>query len=76
MRRKLAMFAVLGGLAVGFGCQHIGGKSDCGYNPADYPIGAPTPPYPTYPLTGNPAPLKDKIDVPPLKKGVGQEEGN
>jgi len=52
MRRRIAMIAVLGGLAVGFGCHHIGGKSDCGHNPADYDIGAPTPPYPSTPAPG------------------------
>jgi hypothetical protein len=46
MRRMIAMMAVLGGLTAGLGCQHIGGKSDCGYHPSDYPIAAPTPPYP------------------------------
>jgi hypothetical protein len=69
MRRKIAMIAVLGGLAAGLGCEHIGGKADCGYNPADYPIGSPTQPYPTYPVVGNPAPVKDKVDVPKVKPG-------
>ena len=49
MRRIIAMIAVLGGLAAGLGCQHIGGKTDCGYHPSDYPIGPPTPPYPSAP---------------------------
>ena len=52
MRRMIAMIAVLGGLAAGLGCQHIAGKSDCGYHPSDYPIGAPTPPYPSAPARG------------------------
>ena len=47
MRRTIATVALLGGLVSGLGCHHIGGKSDCGYNPADYPIGPPTPPYPS-----------------------------
>jgi hypothetical protein len=47
MRRKIAMVALLGGLAAGLGCHHIAGKFDCGYNPSDYPIGPPTPPYPS-----------------------------
>jgi hypothetical protein len=48
MYRKIAMVALLGSLAAGLGCcHHIGGKSDCGYNPSDYPIGPPTPPYPS-----------------------------
>jgi hypothetical protein len=46
------MIAVLGGLAAGLGCQHIGGKHDCGFHPSDYPIGAPTPPYPATPAPG------------------------
>jgi hypothetical protein len=37
-------------LTAGLGCQHIGGKSDCGWHPSNYAIGAPTPPYPTYPV--------------------------
>ena len=49
MRRLIAMMAVLGGMTAGLGCQHIGGKSDCGFHPSDYPIGAPTPPYPSAP---------------------------
>jgi hypothetical protein len=52
------MIAVLGGLAVGFGCHHIGGKHDCGYNPSCYEIGGPTPPYPSTPAPG--VPVKDK----------------
>ena len=46
MRRMIAMMTVLGGLAAGLGCKHIGGKCDCGFHPSDYPIAAPTPPYP------------------------------
>ena len=79
MRRKIAMIAVLGGLAAGLGCQHIGGKSDCSYNPADYAIGPPTQPYPTYPVLGNPAPVKDKTDalpVIPKKTGSGSSSGS
>jgi hypothetical protein len=70
MRRMIAMIAVLGGLSAGLGCQHIGGKSDCGFNPADYPVGPPTPPYPSAPAPGAMVPkIKgggiDKIpDVP------------
>jgi hypothetical protein len=45
----IAMIAVLGGLAAGLGCQHIGGKHDCGFHPSDYPIAGPTPPYPSTP---------------------------
>lgn len=58
MRRRIAMIAVLGGLAVGFGCHHIGGKSDCGSHPSCYDLGNPTPPYPSSPAPG--VPVKDK----------------
>ena len=80
MRRKIAMIAVLGGLAAGLGCEHIAGKSDCGFNPADYPIGSPTQPYPTYAVTGNPAPIKDPVIIPKAgsdvnPKGKGKEGG-
>ena len=61
MRRLIATIAVLGGLAAGLGCQHIGGKSDCGYHPSDYPIAAPTPPYPAAPAPG--------VTVPKIKGG-------
>lgn len=75
MRRKLALIAVLGGLAAGFGCQHIAGKSDCAYNPADYPIPPVTTPYPVFPLVELPKePVekeKDKVPVP--KKATGSD---
>lgn len=79
MRRKLAMLAVLGGLAAGLGCQHIGGKHDCGYNPNEYAIGAPTAPRPTFPVTGNPAPVVDpvpkgKTDADPKNKGKDMKD--
>jgi hypothetical protein len=61
MRRKIALLAVLGGLTAGLGCQHIGGKSDCGYHPSDYAIGSPTPPYPTYPVSTI---VKEKSGMP------------
>lgn len=48
MSRFFATLVLLGGLGAGIGCQHIGGKADCGYNPADYPIQGPTQPYPTF----------------------------
>jgi hypothetical protein len=68
MRRKIALIAVLGGLATGLGCQHIGGKTDCGYNPADYPIQPVTTPYPTFPIIELP---KDPVD--PAKKPTGSD---
>lgn len=52
MRRRILMTAVLGVLAAGFGCRHVGGKCDCGANPADAVIHPPTPPYPTAPAPG------------------------
>lgn len=57
MRRRIAMIAALGGLAVGFGCHHIGGTSDCGYHPSCSELGRPTPPYPSSPAPG--VPVKD-----------------
>ncbi len=60
MRRRILMTALVGVLAAGFGCRHVGGKCDCGANPADAVIHPPTPPYPTAPapglVPGNPAP--------------------
>jgi hypothetical protein len=70
MHRKIAMVALLGGMAAGLGCHHIAGKSDCGYNPADYPIGPPTPPYPSTLAPSVPA-SKDKVpdQIPRTIKG-------
>ncbi len=85
MRRKIAMIAVLGGLAAGLGCQHIGGKTDCGYNPADFPIAPVTTPYPTFPLielpkekAKDPVDLKAKpgSDADPKPKADGNDGGN
>lgn len=75
MRRKLALIAVLGGLAAGFGCQHIAGKSDCAYNPADYPIPPVTTPYPVFPVVELPKEPKDKEKekVEPKKTGSDTE---
>lgn len=61
MHRMIAMAALVGGLTAALGCHHIGGKSDCGYNPADYPIGPPTPPYPSIPAPPPPEKVPDKI---------------
>jgi hypothetical protein len=63
MSSKIAIVALLGVLAAGLGCHHIAGKSDCGYNPSDYPIGPPTPPYPT-----TPAPKVSDV-IPKSKNG-------
>ena len=60
MRRMIAMMTVLGGLTAGLGCKHIGGKSDCGFHASDYPIAAPTPPYPAIVPAG---PVVPKVKV-------------
>lgn len=78
MRRKIAMIAVLGGLAAGFGCNHIGGKTDCGYNPSDYPIPQPSPPYASYPVVpdGTPIPkVKDGGSDADVKKPLDKIKG-
>ncbi|MBA4067928.1 MAG: hypothetical protein C0501_30345 [Isosphaera sp.] len=69
MRRKIATAAVLGGLAAGLGCYHIGGTSDCGWQPADYPIGPPTPAYPIYPV-----PAASADPIPKSKDGVPDKD--
>ena len=76
MRRTFAMIAVLGGLTAGVGCclcEHVGGKFDCGYNPADYPIGAPTAAHTTYPVPGVVTPAKD-ADPMKGKDGTGSDK--
>lgn len=52
MHRRMMMTAVVGVLAAGFGCRHVGGKCDCGAHPADAVITPATPPYPTAPAPG------------------------
>jgi hypothetical protein len=78
MRRMIAMMTVLGGLTAGLGCQHIGGKSDCGYHPSDYPIAAPTPPYPAIVPSGTVVP-KVKVGgsdrIPEVVVPKGTESG-
>jgi hypothetical protein len=74
MRRKIAMVALLGGLAAGLGCHHVGGKFDCGYNPADYPIGPPTVPYPTAPAPNVPPPKDKGSDTTPKGKTDGSDK--
>jgi hypothetical protein len=61
MCRRIALTSVLGLLAAGMGCNHIGGKSDCGANPADAVIAGPTPPYTTWAAT---APTGAPIGMP------------
>jgi hypothetical protein len=49
MRRFILLTGVLALLGAALGCQHVGGKCDCAFNPNDYPIQGPTPAFPTYP---------------------------
>lgn len=63
MRRYITLMGVLALLVAALGCHHIGGKCDCGYNPADYPIQGPTNPYPSAPI----------VKPVPVKPGVGHE---
>ncbi len=78
MSRKIALAALLGGLTAGLGCcHHIAGKNDCGYNPSDYPINGPTPPYPSTPAPSVPAApaTKDKVPDPiPKSKSDGSDK--
>lgn len=46
MRRIAALTAFALTLALGLGCQHIGGKCDCTAHPDDAVIGTPGNPYP------------------------------
>ncbi len=73
MCRKIAMIAVLGGLTAGLGCHHIGGKADCGYNPANYPITGPTQPYPSFPPTATAQPPKGMADPMPEPKPMDEK---
>jgi hypothetical protein len=49
MRRYIALVVACAVVTISLGCRHVGGKCDCGYNPADYPIPAQTNPYPAVP---------------------------
>jgi hypothetical protein len=69
MRRTIATLALLGGLAAGLGCQHIAGKSDCGWHPSDYPIAGPTAPYPIF----APSAVTPKTEIPKTKNGGGSD---
>lgn len=62
MRRYIALMSVVTALAAGLGCQHVGGKCDCGYNPSDYPIAGPTNPHAAAPVAmpAKPAPTPMK----------------
>lgn len=50
MRRFIALGVVFAALVAALGCQHIGGKCDCGYNPSDYQITGPTNPHASAPV--------------------------
>ena len=50
MRRYIALTVMFAALVAALGCQHVGGKCDCGFNPSDYPIQAPTDPHPSLPV--------------------------
>jgi hypothetical protein len=67
MRRYIALTFVFAALVVSLGCQHVGGKCDCGYNPSDYPIHPPTNPYASAPAPAVPAPPAKPI--PPGNNG-------
>ena len=61
MRRYIALTVMFAALVAALGCQHIGGKCDCGYNPSDYPIPPVTDPHPSHPVL-KPTPV---APVPP-----------
>lgn len=46
------MMSVLGLLAAGLGCKHVGGKCDCGANTTDAIVTGPMGPYPAAPALG------------------------
>ena len=50
MRRYIALTVMFAALVAALGCQHIGGKCDCGFNPSDYPIPGVTDPHPSHPV--------------------------
>jgi hypothetical protein len=51
MRRRIALTSVLGLLLAGMGCNHIAGRNDCQFQPGDYDLPSPTPPYVATPAT-------------------------
>jgi hypothetical protein len=68
MRRIFASVAACAALAlVAVGCQHVGGKCDCGYNANDYHITGPTDPHASAPLVKGGANMP--APVPPGKGG-------
>ena len=65
MRRYITLMSAFAVLVAALGCQHVGGKCDCGYNPSDYQITAPTNPHPSAPVI--------KPAAPPVKGGGNEE---
>ena len=59
MRRYIALTVMFAALVAALGCQHVGGKCDCGFNPSDYPIPGLTDPHPSHPV------LKPNPPAPP-----------
>jgi hypothetical protein len=60
MRRTFAVLCTLGVIALGLGCSHIGGKSDCYHHPDNAEIGVGHQPYATLgsPISGTATPEK------------------
>ncbi|MFM8275080.1 MAG: hypothetical protein ACKODX_22490 [Gemmata sp.] len=71
MRRYFAPLTALAVLVGALGCQHIGGKCDCGYSPSDHPIPGPTNPYPAAPVS-----KLVPADKAPVEKPVQPKTGN
>jgi hypothetical protein len=70
MRRLFASVAACAALALAaVGCQHVGGKCDCGYNPSDYPIAGPTDPHASAPVLKGAGPNLMPAPTPPGAKG-------
>ena len=65
MRRYIALMSAFVVLVAALGCQHVGGKCDCGYSPSDYQIAAPTNPHASGPVV--------KPVAPPVKGGGNEE---
>jgi hypothetical protein len=59
MKRLVFGQILISGVLATLGCQHIGGKHDCGYHPNDYMLPPATNPYPSAPALG-PTPPKIK----------------
>lgn len=66
MRRTIALLPVIGLFGAALGCQHIGGKNDCGAHPSDAVIAPPSNPYPY-------APVGIVTPIPPANGKDGKE---